>query len=102
LRSSAAAKSDFARAPSLLPPAAWNSSACVSVTADAGSRTIALRGLDCLRSPSLARRLVRHSRFMNGQRPEKRGFHFLANVGVGLQQTGIIRRDVDRPDPGTL
>src|SRR4030095_12134618 len=38
---------------------------------------------------------------MDGQRPCKRGFHFLADVGVRAQQARIVRGDIDCPNYGT-
>src|SRR4030095_16043496 len=38
---------------------------------------------------------------MDDQRPRKRGFHFLADVGVRAQQARIVRGDIDCPNYGT-
>src|SRR5216683_187119 len=77
-----------ARGPSLPPPAAWNTSACVSVTAASDSATAA----------GPFRNTISRSRFLHHQRTTKRRVEEDPQRGVRLFERRIARIDVDRAD----
>src|SRR2546428_82285 len=89
-RRSHRSKNAVARGPSFPPPAAWNTSACVSVTAARGSAT----SLFCARSPHsvLRRRLAYHERLAN------RLVEHRADDLVGMGEQRVARVDVDGAD----
>src|SRR5689334_11415997 len=88
-RRSQASKCARARGPSRAPPAAWKINAWVSVTA-ASLRTWFFRPPPGS-GPDLLADL---------ERPAQRTLEECADIGVGREQIGIVRIDVDGADDG--
>src|SRR5438093_10478140 len=81
-------KNAAARGPSLPPPAAWNTSACVSVTAACGAATALLPG-GCAGL---------HLCFLHHEWPAKRRLEHHPDGIVSAFEQRIARIDVDRAD----